>query len=177
MNKNSVKKSREIIQQKNNCFTPEERIQRFLESVELFYSKVETEWLSILLKRGCRLADDERKCWILEKGFDPYEVKMKVIIKDNKRILLKPIGTMSQGIYGRVDLIYEAKSEMFVLIGKGIVSPRQLLERIDMENSGKIPFPSIDELEWKYASKYPDLKYETLDSDVFFNTIKRVIHG
>lgn len=177
MKKNSVKKNREIIQQEGCRFTPKERVQRFLESVELFFCKVETEWLSTLITRECHFEIDERKCRVLEKGCAPYEVKMKDIIIDNKHVLLRPIGTMFQGVFGRIDLIYEAKSEMFVLIGKGIVSPRQLLERIDMNDYGMIPFPSIDELEWRYASKYPDIKYETIDSDVFFNIIKRLIHG
>lgn len=177
MKKNSVKKNREIIKQERCCFIPEERVQRFLESVELFFCKVETEWLSTFITREYHFEIEERKCRVLEKGCAPYEVKMKDIIIDNKHILLQPIGTMFQGVFGRIDLIYEAKSEMFVLIEKGIVSPRQLLERIDIDNSGMIPFPPIDELEWRHASKYPDLKYETIDSDVFFNTIKRVIYG
>ena len=84
---------------------------------------------------------------------------------------------MFQGIYGRIDLIYGARSEMFVLIGKEIMSPIQLLDRIDLEDSGTAPLPPLCELEWKYVSKYPDLKYETIDTDVFFNIIKRVIHG
>lgn len=177
MKKKCVRKNREIIQQEKCFFAPEERVKRFIESIETFYSKLETEWLQPLKKRECRFELGERECWVFEKELGRYKVKVKDIIVDNKHILLKPIGTMFKGVYGRIDLIYEAKSEMFVLIGKGIASPRQLLEKIDIEDSGIIPFPSIVELEWRYASKYPDLKYEIIDSDVFFNIIKRVIHG
>lgn len=176
MKKNGVKKNREIIQQEKCCFNPKERVQRFQESVETFYSKLETEWLHSLKTRDCRFELGERECWAFEKELGRYKVKVKDIIIDNMHIILKPIGTMYQGVFGRIDLIYEAKSEMFVLIGKGIVSPRQLLDRIDLE-SRTAPLPPLCELEWKYVSKYPNLKYEIIDTDVFFNIIKRVIYG
>lgn len=177
MKKNKVRKITEVKPKEGRFINPEERVRRFQESIELFYSSMEREWLSTLNTREGHVESKEREYEIFEKGLENYKVIIKEIIIDNMRLFFKPVGTMFQGLYGRIDLIYGARSEMFVLIGKEIMSPRQLLDRIDLEDSGTTPFPPLCELEWKYVSKYPDLKYETIDTDVFFKIIKRVIHG
>lgn len=177
MKKNKVRKNLETKTKVIHFVNPEERVQGYLKAIEVFYNDFEKEWLSILNNRGYHVETKEIEYEIFEKGLDNYKVIIKEIIIDNMRLFFKPVGTMFQGLYGRIDLIYGARSEMFVLIGKEIMSPRQLLDRIDLEDSGTTPFPPLCELEWKYVSKYPDLKYETIDTDVFFNIIKRVIHG
>lgn len=158
-------------------FNAEERIRCYKQSVEDFYNRMEKDWLSTSTIREHQVVINERDCQISENGLESYEVEVKEIIIDNRQMFLKPLGTMFGGIFGRIDLICEARSEMFVLIGKDIFFPRQLLDSINMDEPGIPPFPSLRELEWKYASKYPDLKYETVDSHVFLNVIMKVIHG
>ena len=177
MKKKGVKKNLETKTKVIHLINPEERVQGYLKAIEVFYNSFEKEWLSTLNNRGHHVETKEIEYEIFEKGLDNYKVKIKEIVIDNLRLFFKPVGTMFQGIYGRIDLLYGAKSEMFVLIGKEITSPRQLLDKIDLEDSGTAPLPPLYELEWKYVSKYPDLKYETIDTDVFFNIIKRIIHG
>lgn len=177
MNNYKVKKITEVKPQGSRFINPEERIRRFQESIEMFYRSLEKEWLSTLNTSVGHVDSKEREYVIYEKGLENYKVKIKEIIIDNFRLFFKPVGTMFQGVYGQIDLIYGARSEMFVLIGKEITSPRQLLDRIDLEYSGTAPLPPLCELEWKYVSKYPDLKYETIDTEVFTKIIKRVIHG
>lgn len=177
MKKDKAKKISEVKPKECRFLNPEERIRRFQESIKLFYCSLEKEWLSTSNMRECHIDSKEREYVIFEKGLESYKVIIKEIVIDNLRLSFKPVGTMFQGIYGRIDLIYGARTEMFVLIGKEITSPRQLLDRIDLEDSGMAPFPPLCELEWKYVSKYPDLKYETIDTVVFNNIIKRVIYG
>ena len=170
-------KNERMSHSKDRPFNAEERICRFKQSVEEFYNRMEKDWLSTPTIREHHIVINERDYQISENGVDNYEVEVKEIIIDNRQMFLKPLGTMFGAIFGRIDLICEARSEMFVLIGKDIFSPRQLLDSINMDEPSISPFPSLRELEWKYVSKYPDLKYETVDSHVFLNVIMKVIHG
>ena len=51
MKKNKVKKITEVNPKEGRFINPEERVLRFQESIELFYSSMEREWLSTLNTR------------------------------------------------------------------------------------------------------------------------------
>lgn len=177
-----MKRTKEVnngMKKQNECctFNAEERVRQYLESVEDFYNRMDNEWFSTSMIREHQVVINERNSYVSENGLGSYEVGAKEIIVNNRHLFLKPLGTMFEGIWGRIDLICEARSEMFVLIRKDIFSPRQLLDSINMDEPSIPSFPSLRELEWKYVSKYPDLKYETINSNVFLNIIMKVIHG
>ena len=158
-------------------FNAEERIRRFKQSVEDFYNSIENEWFSTSMIREHQVVTKDRNCQISENRLGNYEVEVKEVLFDNRHAFIKPVGTMFEGIWGRIDLFCEARSEMFVLIRKDVFSPMQLLDSINMAPRDISPFPLLSELEWKYVSKYPNLKYETIDSHVFLNIMMKVIHG
>lgn len=155
-------------------FNPDERIQKYKEFVNMFYQRVEQEWLFPFIER------DEIDVVLLERPIaeqhlGQYTVMEMVIVIGSRNLQLKPAGTMIPGSCGRIDLIYEARSEMFVLVGDEIKTPKQMLEC--MYSNGGDGMIVKDDLVWKYVSKFPRLKYETITSDVFQKILLDIING
>ena len=155
-------------------FNPNERILKFREFVDMFYQRVEQEWLFPFIERNeIHVTSLERP--IAEQHLGQYTVTEKVIIIGGRNLHLRPAGTMVSGSCGRIDLIYEARSEMFVLVGAEINTPKQMLEC--MYSNGDDHINIKNDLVWKYVSKFPRLKYESITSDVFQKILLNIING
>lgn len=155
-------------------FNPTERIQKYKEFVDIFYQRVEQEWLFPFVERKeIDVVSLERP--IAEQHLGQYNVKEKVIIIGGRNLHLRPAGTMIPGSYGRIDLIYEARTEMFVLVEAEIKTPKQMLEC--MYSNGGDGMIINKDMVWKYVSKFPRLRYESVTSDVFQKILLDIING
>lgn len=155
-------------------FNPNERIQKYKEFVDIFYQRVEQEWLfPFINKKEIDVVSLERP--IAEQHLGQYNVKEKVIIIGGRNLHLRPVGTMIPGSCGRIDLIYEARSEMFVLVEAEIKTPKQMLEC--MYSNGCNGLNINKDMVWKYVSKFPRLRYESVTSDVFQKILLDIING
>ena len=154
-------------------FNPNERIHEFRRFVNIFYQSVESDWLYPFIESD-EISTVEIERRIEEQFLGQYNINEKIIIIGNQSLFLRPVGTMLPGSFGRIDLTYEARSEMFVLVNPQIETPKQMLDNMYYNSM----FNELHEdLIWKFVIKQPRLKYETITSDVFQKVIMEIIYG
>lgn len=157
-------------------FNPDDTKRKYIEYVNRFYQRVEQEWLFPFINNNeIKIIGLERP--ITEQLLGQYTITEKVIVIGNRNIYLRPVGAILSGSFGRIDIIYEARTEMFILVEPSIRTPKQMLDRMYSQQMA-CGFPNSEiNLEWKYVSKYPQLNYETINSYVFQRILMEITHG
>lgn len=114
---------------------------------------------------------------LFEEFYGEYEIDAMLLRIGSSEILFEPIGTMLIGAKGRVDVQGPGGTARLSLINKSIDNARQMF-RVQVNTGSHTvaapeppPVPQEIEWVWKISTPPPDMKFITLNEDVFFDMI------
>lgn len=102
-----------------------------------------------------------------------YELEALEIKLGSQVLLLEPIGCRIVGAYGRIDLKGPYGQVRFLLLEPGISSPKGRAHIQDMKETFFVR-EAVGQLEWKIATKPPEIRYIELNADTFFDAVMEV---
>lgn len=147
----------------NNKFNPQERIDKFKTLVDGFYSMVKDEWLKPYIESGA-ITISSSIIPIHEERLGIYNIGTLTICIGNKRVDLRPIGTIMIGTDARIDMIYRAREIMIVRVGENI-NNFGISVTINGEPVNKKEDPGKPV--WKCVNKRARTSYVTLNAETF----------
>ncbi len=124
-----------------------------------------------------------KKIEITEESFGTYETESIEISVGGKQARLVPIGSSIIGASGRVDVIGPAGRSTLVLVPGSLDGPRiySFISASQEEQRTKRDSASEETkqeaLEWKVATEPPNIRYLTLNEDLFFDVLVEVLGG
>lgn len=168
----------------NVGFAGNEAIVRFKQRVHEFYECVEQDWLKELIDSK-QVVCSKKEISVTEERLGTYSIEEMTLYLGRFVIRLIPIGTILIGSPGRVDMIYEGKSRMLVLVDKRIKSAAQQIvfktymgstpiDKRDVSSRKPLPKP---EYVWKFIDDPRQYTYSIVDKDSFQNLIVELING
>lgn len=170
----------------NAGFDAEGVIGLFRQRVEEFYSRVEQDWLKELINSG-KIHCAREGIEVTEESLGTYPMDEMVIKFFRFVIRLTPIGTILIGSPGRIDMTFEGKSRMLVLVDRRITCAAEQIvirERIvggqqtdDEEERDKVEERPKPEYVWKYIDDPREYTYAVLDKESFQNLIVELVNG
>lgn len=163
--------------QKKVNFDPEERISLFRNRVNELYALIDDDWLKAYIEND-EIKTSYRDIQITEELLGSYPVREKIIEIGRHIFILRPIGTILIGTPGRVDLLYQSRKVMFVLVGENVKSPRmQITIKINGEIEGRGKEKDPGRLVWKYTQRDGVMTYHDLSADSFQKLLMNLTDG
>lgn len=161
-----------------------ETIALFKQRVSQFYEHIEQDWLKELIETG-KIVCAKREISVTEESLGTYPIDEMTLTFGRFVIRLTPIGTILIGSPGRIDMTYEGKSRMFVLIDKRITNASQQIvikeyigtEPVDKEKKAKAKPMSKPEYVWKFVDDLRLYTYSIVDRQSFQDLIVKLING
>lgn len=159
------------------CLDVDSVIDSFKSRVAEFYKYVTEDWLKALIESH-KINYSLNKISITENDLGTYSLDEMVLTFGKFVIRLTPIGTILLGTIGRIDMTYEGKSRMFVLIDECIKNAAMQMAKETKSNAVEednlIPKKRYV---WKYISDIQLYTYEKVDKQSFQNLIVGLIDG
>ena len=161
-----------------NSFNPQERIDRYKKRVEELYSQITEDWLRKNVEDGL-ITITREAVTIREELLGSYEVDSLIITIDEKKILLRPYGTILIGTRGRVDISCRMRNGMFILTGENVTSPRANIvvtvngERPRRKKVAEEPGKEV----WKFVNRSGMMQYVSLDKKSFQQILMALMNG
>lgn len=170
----------------NAGFDAEGVIELFRQRVEDFYRRVEQDWLKSLIASG-KIHCTREGIAVTEESLGTYPMDEMVIKFFRFTIRLTPIGTILIGSPGRIDMTFEGKSRMLVLVDRRITCAAEQIvirERFvggqqadDEEEQNLVEEKPKPEYVWKYIADPREYTYAVLDKESFQNLIVELVNG
>lgn len=170
----------------NTGFDAEGVIRLFRQRVEDFYCRVEQDWLKSLIDSG-KIHCTREGIAVTEESLGTYPMDEMVIKFFRFTIRLTPIGTILIGSPGRIDMTFEGKSRMLVLVDRRITCAAEQIvirERFvdgqqadDEEEQAEVEEKPKPEYVWKYIDDPREYTYAVLDKESFQNLIVELVNG
>ncbi|MDM8561250.1 hypothetical protein [Candidatus Parabeggiatoa sp. HSG14] len=135
----------------------EEKKQQWLAWVDKLYGEI-NDWLNPLRHDGIVKINYENTT-LKEDYLGSYPVKSMTIIVGTEYVSLKPKGVVLVNSWGRVDMMGDDGSIMFILI----------------ETKDDISVTNQPKLQWHIAVRTPEMKYWKLTKDSFTDALKQVM--
>lgn len=158
-------------------FNPKNKISFFVEKVNELYSLIDNDWLRVYLENN-EIKTSYRDIQIREELLGLYTIREKIIEIGKHIFILRPIGTILIGTPGRVDLLYQSKQIMFILVGKNTKNVRtQIKVRIGDEVEKNEKVKEHDCLVWKYTQRGGMMTYHDLSAESFQKILMILING
>ncbi len=156
----------------------------WIKQVYILYDQIDN-WLSGYKDRG-NLSIERKTMELTEESLGTYEIQSMILTINNKKVRLVPVGAVIIGASGRVDLVGPVGRCMLVLVPESSEGPhiysiistseeekRQKQEELDKALEKVRHEPKM----WKLATEPPNIKYLTLDEDLFFDLLVEVLGG
>ena len=105
----------------DNKFNPAERIAKFQQRIEEFYTKIDNDWLQPYIAEGS-IKTEINQINITEEALGTYSVPAKKLFIGDITLKFVPIGTILIATPGRIDLVYKGRTVMFVLVDEAATS-------------------------------------------------------
>lgn len=143
-----------------------EKIEGFLETY-ISSDQVRREYLNI---------------WLNEENIGSYEATQLTLKFGRQTVIFKPIGTLLIGTKGRVDVTGSAGSARLVLVDKSATSARSLIHvttktlNTQAPNTAPQPLRSAEWV-WKIAAAPPDMRFNELTQDTFFDMVLAIANA
>lgn len=137
--------------------------------VEDFYSRI-NDWLKSLVDSG-KLSIILEEISLTEDPLGTYPINKMIISFGKFHIELRPIGTILIGTPGRIDMVYNGKSQKFILILENIHNAGQITKIIKTDKSKKPKFV------WKYISDEEQNIYEIVEKHSFETLLVNLINA
>lgn len=149
----------------SNTFNPQEKINKYKQRVEDLYSLITDNWLHDNIEL---ISITRESVTIREEMLGEYDVDSLIITIDEKKIILKPYGTILIGTRGRVDISCGPRSGMFILTGENVTSPRaHIVVTINGEKPRKRKEEDPGKEVWKFVNRTGMMQYVSLDKKTF----------
>jgi len=171
-------------QTKSTSINWEEIRSGWINQVERLYELVDG-WLSEYKNRGS-LEIQRKTVELTEESLGTYEIQSLELTVGNKKARLTPIGATIIGAYGRVDVAGPAGRSTLLLVPESSDGPKVYSFISTSEEEKKEKQAELDEAleksrreprKWKVATEPPNIKYLTLEEDLFFDVLVEVLGG
>ncbi len=174
--KSFIEKENEKAKKEQENFNPEEKISFFKKKVKELYSLIDDNWLKTYIDNN-EIKTSYRNIQITEELLGSYDIQEKLIEIGKHIFILRPIGTILIGTPGRVDLLYQSKQIMFILIGKNIKSIRTQIKIKKEDKNIKKEIKEDEQLVWKYTQRGGTMTYHDLSAESFQKILMDLING
>lgn len=144
-------------------------IELYRKRVEDFYSQI-SNWLKSLSESG-KLSITLEEITITEDSLGTYPLNKMIISFGKFHIELRPVGTILIGTPGRIDMVYNGRVQMFILILESIHNAGQITTVTKKDINMKPRFV------WKYISDDEQNIYETVDKNSFETLLVKLINA
>ena len=149
-----------------DCFNT---IKLYQSRVESFYSKIKI-WLKPLVDTG-KLSIIEKEISLTEDSLGTYQIKKMIISFGKFHIELRPIGTILIGTPGRIDMVYNGRTQKFILILENVHNAGEFTKIKKADKSQRTKFV------WKYKRDEEQNIYETIENHSFETLSVNLING
>jgi hypothetical protein len=123
------------------------RKEYWLSSISKLYSAIKTRWLHDYIKQN-KIVVRQEEITLQEDFFGTYQTNQIIITIGSRILILKPIGGIISGAYGRIDI-------------KG--------------TKGTINLILNESAQWEYKVKTPFVEYIILDKHAFLEIIEELM--
>ncbi|MFT0891027.1 hypothetical protein [Pseudochelatococcus sp. G4_1912] len=160
------------------AFDPAQELVEWRHYLQLLFESV-AEYMKSYISQGTAKID-YRDVELNEEFSGPYTVQEMLLKIGASTVVFKPVGTMLIGAKGRVDVQGPRGSARIALVNKALEHPRQLIKvttHIAGEQPSEIaPMPEVNiEWAWKLITPAPDIRFITLNQDVFFDMVLAIV--
>lgn len=173
-----IKEKKEKAATASTPFNPQDRIERYKQRVEELYNLISDDWLHENVEAGL-ISIIREPVKIIEERLGEYELDSLIITIDEKRIILKPYGTILIGTRGRIDISCSTRNGMFILTGENVKSPRvHIVVTVNGEKPRKRKETEEPGKEvWKFVNRSGMMQYVSLDKKSFKQILMDLMNG
>lgn len=170
------RKQAEVQEQEMNA---KQQLREWLDHLDDLYTQIRG-FLNDYVDSGAASVSS-RDIQLNEEFIGPYMAPELILAIGSSKVTFTPVGTMLIGAKGRVDVQGPLGKARLVLIGKSVTSARQLI-KVTVGNPVNVPSASSTPAEplewaWKLSSPPPDMKFDELTQDSFFDLVLGLVNG
>jgi hypothetical protein len=152
-------------------------LEQWRTAIQDFYKKVDT-FLESYRANG-KIQVERKKKTMSEDLLGQYETETYAISLGQNSIRLEPIGYFVIGAKGRIDMIGPRDTVRFVRVDARISAPKAIVR---VHQQGPKPLdkpepPEVTEWTWKIATKPPQIRYEELSAESFYDAVMNVCYA